>query len=456
MTGKAFIAATMVWAAGAIALGLGPLGPAAQAQSLTEALALTYQTNPQIAAQREAVRGANEEVPQALGGMRPTVTATGSAGVNYQSSDPGGSDTVTPATIGVTVTQPLYTGGQTEADLRQAENFIQQTRAILAQTEQSVFLSAVTAYMDIVQNEALLELQINNERVLSRQLQAARDRFDVGEVTRTDVSQAESRLAGATADRIQAAGALRSVRATYEQIVGSPPGVLTAPPPLAILPGTLDDAMSTASDGNPSVIAAVFAQQVAEATIDSAEANLLPDLTLQGSVTHARETSTVIDSQTDLALTAQLTVPIYQAGIVASQVREARYAEEEARINIEDARRVAIEDAVTAWENLTTSRAQITSVEAQVVAAQVALDGVQQEALVGSRTTLDVLDAEQELLDARVALVIAQRNEVVAQYTLLAAIGGLTAEDLSLPVDIYDPDPDYTRTSGRLYGTSIP
>ena len=434
----------------------GGLGAPARAQSLLEALALTYQTNPDIASQREVVRGTNEAVPQALAGMRPFVEGTGSVGVLYESTDPGDSDTINPASIGVAVTQPLYTGGQTEADLRRAESQIQQQRAILADVEQQVMNAAVVAYMDVVQNEALLELQINNERVLERQLQATRDRFDVGEVTRTDVSQAESRLAGATAGRIEAAGNLRGSRATYEQIIGTPPGSLAAPPALRILPTTLDEAVATAEERNPAVISAVFAQRAAEADIDSERADLLPDLQLQGSVDYSRNASSNIDRRTQASLTAQLSIPIYQAGFEASQVREARFAAEEARINIEDSRRVAVEAAVTAWEDLTSSRAQITSVEAQVVAAEVALDGVTQEALVGSRTTLDVLDAEQELLDARVALVTAQRDEVVAQYNLLSAIGGLSAQALGLPVDIYDPNMDYTRTSRRLFGTSIP
>lgn len=439
----------------AAAANLLPAGPAG-AQSLGEALALTYQTNPQIASQREAVRQANEGVPQALAGIRPNITASGQAGYQYSYTQPGDSgDTIAPWAVGVTVTQPVYTGGQTDANLRRAESLIQQQRAVLASIEQQVFLDAVAAYMDVVQNQALVELQINNERVLERQLQAARDRFDVGEVTRTDVSQAESRLAGATATRIQAAGSLRTARATYEQVVGVPPGSLAAPAPLGMLPGTLDQAIEMALANNPAVVSAVFAQRAAEATIDSAESDLMPDLQIQGSVNYARNVSTLVDSRTDASITAQLSIPIYQGGLEASQVREARYAAEEARIDIEDARRQAIEATVTAWDNLTTSRAQITSVEAQVVAAQVALDGVTQEALVGSRTTLDVLDAEQELLDARVSLITAQRNEVVAQYTLLAAIGNLSASALGLPVDVYNPDIDYENTSTRWIGTSI-
>ena len=205
----------------AVVLGLALMAPGdAVAQSLNDALGFTYQTNPTLAAFREELRSTNEQVPQALAGMRPTVEAQGSIETLYQDSQPGGSDTINPASVGISVTQPVYRGGRTEADLMSAENAIQATRARLVDTEQTVLLNAVTVYMDVVRAEAVLQLQINNEEVLARQLQATLDRFEVGEVTRTDVSQAEAALSGATATRIQAAGDLRSARAAYEEVIG--------------------------------------------------------------------------------------------------------------------------------------------------------------------------------------------------------------------------------------------
>ena len=440
----------------AVALGLVLAAPGgAYAQSLNDALGFTYQTNPTLAAFREELRSTNEQVPQALAGMRPTVTADGSIEALYQDTEPGGSDTINPAAIGITVTQPVYRGGRTEADLMSAENAIQATRARLADTEQTVLLNAVIVYMDVVRAEAVLELQINNEEVLARQLQATRDRFEVGEVTRTDVSQAESRLSGATADRIDAAGDLRSARAAYEEVIGQPPGTLSSPPPLTILPTTQDDARVLALENNPAVVAAVFDEIASRANIESIRGELLPEVSVSGSVEYQNEPSSTLDEVSQARIVAQVSVPLYQAGGVSSRVREARYDAEQFRILVEEQRRDAVESVITAWEDLITTRATIEAVQDQIVASEVALDGVTQEAAVGSRTVLDVLDAEQELLDARVDLIEAERDEVVAQYTLLSAVGMLSARGLGLPVQIYDVDLDYEATRDRLYGTSI-
>jgi outer membrane protein/adhesin transport system outer membrane protein len=301
----------------------------------------------------------------------------------------------------------------------------------------------------------VLDLAINNEQVLARQLQASRDRFAVGEITRTDVSQAESRLSGATADRIEAAGNLRAARATYERVIGLAPGTLVPPGQVPGLPGSLESSISQAETGNPQVIAAVFAERAAADGIDLARSALLPQITVSARAAVDWEPTSTIDRRESASVTARISVPLYQAGAASSRVREARHSANQARIVVDDERRSAIEQAIRAWEFLTTARATIDSLNAQVTAAEIALDGVRQEALVGSRTVLDVLDAEQELLDARVALVRSQRDEVVAGYQLLAAVGQLTARDLGLPVAYYDVEGDYRRTRSRVWGTSI-
>ena len=440
----------------AVVLGLALMASGdAVAQSLNDALGFTYQTNPTLAAFREELRSTNEQVPQALAGMRPTVEAQGSIETLYQDSQPGGSDTINPASVGISVTQPVYRGGRTEADLMSAENTIQATRARLVDTEQTVLLNAVTVYMDVVRAEAVLQLQINNEEVLARQLQATLDRFEVGEVTRTDVSQAEAALSGATATRIQAAGDLRSARAAYEEVIGQAPGTLSNPPPLTILPTSQDDARALALDNNPAVVAAVFDEVAARSTIESIRGELLPEVSVTGSVDYQNEPTTTLDDVSQARIVAEVRVPLYQSGSVSSRVREARYDAEQFRVLVEEQRRNAIESAISAWEDLITTRATIESVRDQIVASEVALDVVQQEAAVGSRTVLDVLDATQELLDAQVDLVEAQRDEVVAQYTLLSAVGMLSARGLGLQVEIYDVDLDYEATRDRFYGTSI-
>ena len=427
----------------------------ATAQSLTEALALTYDTNPTLAADRQNLRSLNEQVPSALAPRRPSVSADASIGAIYQDTDLTDWEFTNPGSVGVSVRQNLYDGGSSAADLLRAEHTISAARASLASVEQQVLLAAVTSYMDVLQLEAVLELQISNENVLERQLQATLDRFEVGEVTRTDVSQAESRLSGARADRLQAAGNLRAARAAYEEVVGEAPGTLSFPTLEPDLPTSLDEAIDMAESRNPGLIAAIYTELAALASIELAAGNLYPEINATGRFEWNYEPSTTVEQSTSASVIVELVIPIYQQGLVASNVREARYLAQEAQIDVETARRDAVQTVISAWEELLTTRATIDAVNDQVIAATIALDGVQQEATVGSRTVLDVLDAEQELLDARVALVQAQRNEVVAQYTLLSAVGRLTATGLDLPVVVYDPDTAYELTRSRLFGTDI-
>ncbi len=431
----------------------------ARGQDLADALAITHDTNPTLIAQRAALRGTNEQVSQALSGYRPNVEATGDLGVEYSNTDlsSGSStnDTVTPASIGIAVSQPLYRGGRTLASVRSAEFAVQAARATYLSIEQQVLLDAVTAYMNVVREQAVLELSINNEQVLRRQLQATRDRFQVGEVTRTDVSQAESRLARATADRIAAEGDLDNSRATFARVVGRPAGAVSPPPPVAGLPISLDEAIAQAEGNNPAIVTATFNARSADANVDVVFGELLPEVNLVGQAQSTFEPSDAIDQSDSASLTAQVTVPLYQSGAVSSRVREARYDANQRRIQVEETRRDVVENAIQAWETLQTARASINSFVAQVGAARIALEGTEQEALVGSRTVLDVLDAEQELLDARVSLVRSQRDEVVAAYALRAVTGQLTARALGLPVEYYEFDRDYRNTRGRLWGTSV-
>ncbi len=444
-----------ILAALAVMIAVTPAG----AQSLRESLALTHETNPTLSAQREQLRGTNELVSQALSGYRPNIEATGDIGIEYQNTDPSSgssaSDTVSPASIGITLNQPLYRGGRTAAGVRSANFAIQAARATYLSIEQQVLLDAVIAYMDVVREQAVLELSLNNEQVLRRQLQATRDRFQVGEVTRTDVSQAQSRVSRATADRIAAEGDLQSGRAAFNRVIGRAAGAVSPPPPAVGLPGSLDETIALAQSDNPAIVAANFNERSALASVDVVFGEMLPEVNLTGRVRSTFEPSDNIDQSDSASLTAQVTVPLYQSGAVSSRVREARYNANESRIRVEETRREVVENAIRAWEGLTTARASIQSLLAQVSAARIALEGTEQEALVGSRTVLDVLDAEQELLDARVSLVRAQRDEVVAAYGLLSVVGRLTARQLELPVTYYDFDPDYQETRGSIWGTSV-
>ena len=455
-------------------LGAAP----ASAQSMTEALASAYATNPDLAADIANLKAVNEGVAQALSGYRPSISADASISSQFTNMQTdgvaggtpilsGGRDSrwheVNPATLGITVTQNIYTGGRTEAAVNQAENTVMATRAVVQTTEQTVLLDAATAYADVVQAQAALDVQRNNEAVLRRQLQATQDRLNVGEVTRTDVSQAEASLASAVAGRIEAEGTLRSSRAAFERFVGQPPGTLETPTVPAGLPTSMQDAIQKAQANYPGIVAAVFSERAAADNIDLQFGALLPQLTIQGrlqrqysTVSHPSTNSGGAQSRIDsAAIVAQLTIPLYSQGNQESLVRQARYTQGQRRIQIESQRRQAIQNAVQSWQALVTARAAIKSFQAAVKAEQLAVEGLQQEAQVGSRTVLDVLTEQQNLLNAQLNLVQSRRNEVVAGYQLRNAIGTLTARDLALPVKVYDPEPDYQKTRARWWGTSI-
>lgn len=420
-------------------------------ETLEEALAKAYTTNPELLSQRAALKASDEEVPQALSNWRPELELTGQAG--HERTDTERSlDTTDPRLVELTVTQPIYRGGRTVADTRRAEADVRAARAELHSTEQSVLLSAVRAYMDVVRDEAVVELNRANEQRLERQLQAARDRFRVGEITRTDVAQAEARLSRANADRIQAEGALAATRETYRRIIGDAPGRLTRPGVTLDLPANAEASSSRAREQNPDVVRAVNRAESATHTVRVVKGELLPTFEIQGALTAERDPTASIERRESAVILGQLTVPIYQQGAVYSRLRAARHVQSQRREELDNVRRGAVEAATTAWNDLQTARAAVTSFEAEVRANEIALDGVQREALVGSRTVLDVLDAEQELLDAKVNLVRSQRDELVAQFELLAAVGALTARELKLPVPIYDAEANYKNVRDRWFG----
>lgn len=448
---------------GAVAYLALMIGTPAQAQSMEETLATTYRTNPQLLADRARLRALDEGVPRALSNWRPTVSLSAEAGrgrdrlrsENDSSTTTTSFQTRTPQTATVSVRQPLYRGGRTLAETSRAENLVLQGRAQLQSTEQSVLLDAATAYTNLLQDQAVLDLNINNEQVLQRQLDAARDRFQVGEITRTDVSQAEARLSRARADRIQAEGNLTASRANFLRIVGEPPARLSPTRTPPVLPTNEAQALAAAAADNPAVVAARYAERAARDDVDLVAGELLPTVSLQGDLSRQDEVQTRGFDRDVAEITAVLSVPLYQAGSVDARVREAKQIASQRRILVEDTLSRAKEDATRTWEALTTARARIQAFQAQIRANEIALEGVEQEARVGSRTVLDVLDAEQELLDAKVSLVRAQRDEIVSGYQLAAAMGRLTAQSLSLPVQVYDPALNYNRTRDRWIGTGI-
>jgi TolC family type I secretion outer membrane protein len=438
-------------AALALALVVSQAETARAADTLTDALAKAYDNNPQLQAARAQLRATDEGVPQAKSGWRPTVTTTGNVGEEWVNNDPGSKGDFQPRGVDLQITQPLYTGERTPSALRQAESLILAQRSVLMSAEQNVLLSAVTAYMNVVQSEAVLELNRNQETVISRDLEATRTRFEVGELTKTDVAQAEARLAGATAARIQAEGQLAAARAVYVQVIGDSPGTLEQPAPLANLPSSEEETVS-GSENTPDVTAAKYNEQAAHDGIDVAFSQIMPFLNLVGTAGTADDTSARNTGQDSASIMLQLTVPLCQAGLPAANVRQSKQVAAQRRQELENQRRLAVQTAVQAWQALETARAQIKSFVSQVDANKVALEGVRLEANVGARTVLDILDAEQEYLNAQVSLVGARRDEVVAAYAVESAIGRLTARDLGLPVDYYDVEAYYKEVHDKFWG----
>lgn len=433
------------------------VGSTAAAQDFYESLARTYQTNPTLLAARAELRAVNEGVPQELSNYRPFVSLNGEAGAQEIDLNRGdGSETTYPFEASVGLSQPLYRGGRTTADVARSEAEVQSQRAILHSVEQGVLLDAVTAYMDVWRDEDVLRLNINNEKVLERQLEATNDRFEVGELTRTDVAQSESRLSRATADRIGAEGDLIASEAIFEEIIGILPVSVAPPGPIQGLPDNEIDAISGSLEGNPDITAAVFAEQAAQNSVRSSLGELYPEISLSAELLHS-ENQFSGDSETNAArVLAIFSVPLYQQGFVSSQVREDKQAANQRRIEIIETRRRIRQECTDAWEQLLTSRAQIFSFTAETRATRIALEGVREENLVGQRTILDVLDAEQEFLDAQINLTRAQRDETVASFVVLQCLGRLTAADLALPVEIYDPDVDYRAVRNRWFGLTAP
>jgi outer membrane protein len=435
--------------------------PQEHARTLQEALAMTYSTNPALQAARALLRATDENVPQALAGWRPTVQLSANAGYIQGSTITrfdGANTTGNKGTRGTNtetlqVQQPLYRGGATRSGTNRAENQVMAQRATLIAAEQTAFLNAVNAFVGVIQAQQVLELNINNEQVLSRQLQATQDRFRVGEITRTDVAQAEAALAGASATRQTAEGNLATARATYRQVVGEDPGKLVEPQPLKLPTAAMADAVVMAERNNPNVITALFNDAAAKDNFDLQYSKLMPTLSLQGSLSRAEDAQSKNVTINAAQVLVALTAPIYQGGAEYASIRQARQQQEQTRRQIADARRTAVQQASSSWQTYIAAKATIDSTRQQIRSNEIALEGVQREAIVGSRTTLDVLNAEQTLLNSRVTLVQNLSSLITASYQVASAIGRLTARDLNLNVPLYDDTAYYKAVKNKWIGT---
>jgi len=443
----------------------------ATADTLPLALTLAYQNNPQIISQRAAVRAADEAVPQALSGYRPKVnlsasvaeqrlsTLTKTSGDNSPATYSRNSATSAVQSYGGTVTQTLLNGFGTASRTRQAEQLVSAARETLRTTEQNVLLSAAVAYMNLIRDIATLDLQRRNVEVLEEQLRQTNERYKAGEVTATDVSQAESRLGSARTTMLAAESNYKTSRATYRQVIGVEPGRLAPASPVDRLSvPNLQQGILEARARHPSVTTAMFNVDAAVFQVKIAESSLYPTLNMVGSVNQQYgSTGAVALLQTfNASVGAQLNVPVYQGGVEYATIRQAKETLSQRRTDLDTARDQAQQTVGQAWGQLEAAKAQVDSAQYSVKGAESALNGVRQEALLGQRTTLDVLNAQQELVNARITLVSVQRDRVVASYTLLAAVGRLSPQVLQLNVPIYDPAVHYHQVRDTWAGVRTP
>lgn len=439
-------------------LGLlaGP-GPVA-AETIEQALAITYIGNPRLNAERARLRATDEELARAQAGYRPVIFGDLSVAGRRVETDPDSpaDGSSAPKELTLNLTQPLFSGFRTVSAVSEADANILASREQLRGIEQLTLLDAATAYMDVIRDQAIVRLRSNNVDVLARDLAANEARLSAGEVTQTDVAQARARWAGAISDLELAKANLRASLATYEQVVGQPAADLRSPPlRVGLLPASLSAAVDYGLANHPDVVAAAYLEKAADFAVDRNRADMLPQLDLEATYDATLDPNPLTDKVKTGLVVLRLTVPLYQGGEVSARVRQAKHFRQGRLVDIEQARVVVKAAVISAWSTLQAAEARLRSSNVQVSAAELALQGVRSEEEVGQRTVLDVLDAEQELLNAQVARATAEHDVVVASYTLLATVGRLTAADLGLVADLYDVEAHYKEVDGKWFGTEV-
>lgn len=439
------------------------------AETIESALVRAYQDNPQLNAQRASVRSTDENVPQALSGYRPQISVTASGGSQYtdtvlKQQDGVGGVTRSqlhgvngPWSAGATITQTLYNGGRTGNRTRAAESQVSAAREGLRVLEQSVLLAASTIYMDYLRDSAIVEVQRSNVNVLEQTLKQTQDRFNVGEVTRTDVAQSQAQLAAGRTQLLAAESTLTTTRANYRRIIGSDPQNPQPGSPVdRYLPKTLAQAVDMGLVENPNVTAAMYGIDVSFLQVKVNEGALFPTVTLQGNVQQANEQTLTAFKAFSASAVANVSIPIYQGGAEYALIRQSKETLAQQRLNLDQVRDQTRATVAQSWGQLVATKSQVASAQAQVTASEIALNGVREEARVGQRTTLDVLNAQQALVNARIALVTAQHDRVVASYTVLNAVGRLSPVTLKLKTSVYDPSVHYHQVRDSWFGVRTP
>ena len=455
-------------------------GRPASAETIEQALADAYLINPVLNAERARLRATDEQVALAKSGLRPFISASGDTAFQHTDNEVSiprnlrgittGSEafpkgTSNPRGWSVQLTQPLFEGFQNLNAIRQAKSQVQAAREALRTVEQTVLLDAATAYVNVVRDTAVVRLRENDVTVLTEQLKATKDRFDVGEVTRTDVAQAEARRAESLATLAAAQANLKTSQAAYEQIIGHPPGNLVTPPSIRrLLPSDINEAMTLGDGENPIILAAVYTEEASLYAVQQIMGELLPVVTLEAQYQERGGFLNTPDFPGDAdikevdttTVLGRLNVPLYQGGGVSARVRQAKETNNQLKKEVEDARLRVHADVIANWGILQSSGPAISSAQAAVSANKIALTGVREEEKVGQRTTLDVLDAQRELLNSQIGLVSALRDRIVAEYSIYAAIGRMDAQTLGLPVPYYDPIEHYDTVKNKWFGLRPP
>jgi outer membrane protein len=422
------------------------------AESLSEALSFAYSGNPTLRAERARQRGTDEQVPQALSGWRPTVTAQGTFTESWTNSNVTKRVENSPGSVTIALSQPVFRGFKTINGTKSAEASVLAGRQNLLAVEQDVLFQAVQAYMNVIRDRQIVGLRQKNVSVLKQQLNAANERFKVGEITRTDVSQSRARVAQAQASVASATATLEASVASYEKVIGHRPSSLMYPK-MPKLPRSLDAAQTAATEINPNILAAAYVEEAATYNIEVTKGDLLPELSVSASATVTDGPARGVRTSDSERIEGILTVPLYEAGSVYSSVRQSKHVASQRRLQVIEAGRAVREGVSNAWHFLESARQSISANNTQVSSNRLALDGVRQEYLVGSRTTLDVLDAESEVVTAQIALVSAQRDQIVSSYQILGSVGRLTARDLHLRVEYYDVEENYRAVRNKWFGT---
>ena len=426
--------------------------------TLQKALSQTYETNPTLQAARAEFRAVQENLPQANAGWKPSVNAGAAISrTELDDSNFGGGSETTTKDVSLALDQPVFRGGSTIAEIGAAKAVIAAQKASLIQTEQSILLQAATSYLDVLRDQAILRLNLNNLNVLAEEREAAEFRFEVGELTKTDVSQAGARFARAETNVITARGDLNTTQALFEQIIGAMPANLESPDISNLnTPDNLQESIRVAEKQNPTLLAAIYIHEASKKDVNDIYGELLPQINF--STSWARSYDPVpglIDEQTTKSLGLTLNIPLYQSGATRSRIRQAKYTANQRMLQITEVREQVRHDVTAAWESLEASNAEIVSRMREVDAATIANEGVKAENEFGSRTVLDALNSEQELLDAQVALLTAQRNRTVSKLSLLSLLGELTQKNLALASETFNTNPTYQPQAFDLFDLGV-